>query len=166
MLSNALVEAINRQVRDEVYSAYLYLGMSAYCESINMPGFAHWMRTQFQEELGHALKLMEHLHDRGGRATLQSIEAPPAQWKNPLDVFQATLDHERKVTAKINELYSLATKENDYAAQSFLLWFVNEQVEEEKVASLIVEQLKVVGDRGGGILFLDKQLGKRTAEAE
>ncbi len=162
MLSKAMQDAINSQVKNELYSAYLYLSMSAYCEGINLPGFAHWMRIQFQEETSNALKLIAHVYDRGGKTVLQAIEQPPAEFKSPVDVFEKTLEHEKKVTATIHNLYGLAVKEADYAAQALLLWFVNEQVEEEKTAHQILEQIKMIPEKGGALLFIDKHLGSRA----
>jgi ferritin len=164
MLSQAMQDAINDQVKHEFYSAYLYLAMSAYCESVNLPGFAHWMRLQSQEELSHGLKLFDHVHERGGRARLHAIDQPPDDFRSPLDIFQKSLEHEQKVTGMIHRLYALAVKENDYAAQVLLQWFITEQVEEEKNAGQIVEQLKLIGDQGAAVLMLDRQLAARAAE--
>jgi len=161
MLNKGVQDAINEQIKNELYSAYLYLSMSAYCEAVNLPGFAHWMRLQSQEEVSHAMKYFEFINDRGGRVVLQAIDQPPIEFQSPLDVFQQTLEHERKVTAMIHRLYELAVKENDYATQAQLQWFITEQVEEEKRASEIVERLKMIGDQGPALLMLDRQLGER-----
>lgn len=164
MISRAIQDAMNEQIKNELYSAYLYLSMAAYCESINLKGFAHWMRVQYEEETEHAMKFFDFVNDRGGRVTLQAIPQPPTEFKSPLDVFEQTLEHERKVTAMINKIYDLAVKESDYASQALLQWFVTEQVEEEKSASEIVEKLKLAGDRGSALLYLDHELGERKAE--
>lgn len=161
MLSKALQEAINEQLKNELYSGYLYLSMSAYCEAINLPGFAHWMRLQSQEEVSHAMKFFDYLNDRDSHVVLQAIDQPPTDFKSPLDIFQRALEHEQKVTAMIHQLYELAVKENDYPTQVELQWFITEQVEEEKTASDIVEQLKMVGDHTPGLLMLDRQLAAR-----
>jgi len=166
VISKTIQDAMNEQIKNELYSAYLYLSMAAYCESINLKGFAHWLRVQNEEETTHAMKFFDFIHDRGGRVTLQAIAQPPTEFKSPLDVFEQTLEHERKVTAMINNIYALAIKENDYASQALLQWFVTEQVEEEKNATEIVEKLKMVGDRGSGLLYLDHELGERKAEEE
>lgn len=166
MLSKTIQDALNEQIKHELYSSHLYLSMSAYCESINLPGFAHWMRMQSEEERGHALKIFDYINDRGGRVTLLSIDQPPSEFESPLHVFEQALEHERKVTALINELYGLAHKENDYATQALLQWFVTEQVEEENTASQIVEELKMVGSQGTALFMLDRQLGSRMPEAE
>ena len=164
-LSQTLQNAINEQINAELFSAYLYLSMAAYCESINLGGFAHWMRLQNQEETGHAMKFFDFVIDRGGRVELKPIEQPPLEFDSPLRLMQQTLAHEQKVTGLINRLYALAVKEGDYAAQVMLQWFITEQVEEEKSATDIIEQLKTVGADGTGLLMIDAKLGARTANA-
>lgn len=161
MLSQTLQDAINEQINYELYSAYIYLAMAAYCDSITRPGFAHWMRVQAQEEVEHAMKFYTYVYDRGGKVALQAIGQPPADFRSELDVFEKTLAHERKVTARINDLYALAARENDYASQSFLQWFLDEQVQEERDASQIVEMLKMIGDSKNGLFMLDHELGER-----
>lgn len=165
MLSKPLEDAVNEQINKELYSAYLYLSMSTYCESVNLAGFAHWMRVQAQEELGHAMKLFDYVNERGGRVVLKAIEQPPPVWKSPLEMFQEVLKHERKVTGLINQLHALAVKERDDAAQTELQWFVTEQVEEEENAGAVVAKLKTVGDQGAPLLALDKELGARRPPA-
>ena len=164
MLSEALQKAINDQIKNELDSAYLYLAMSAYFEGAHLPGGARWMRLQSREETSHAMKLFDYVLERGGRVVLQAIEQPPATFASMLDVFQQALVHERKVTGMIHRLYDLATNERDYATQVMLQWFVQEQVEEEKSAGDIVEQLKMIGDQPAALLFFDRQLGAREAE--
>ena len=161
MLSKVVQDTINEQIKNELYSAYLYLSMSAHCEAANLHGCAHWMRVQSQEEVSHAMKFFEFVFDRGGRVVLQAIDQPPVDFKSPLDLFQQTLQHEQKVTGMINHIYDLASKENDYATQTFVQWFITEQVEEEKNASQILEQLKVIGDQPAALFMLDSYLGKR-----
>jgi ferritin len=163
MLSKTMEKALNDQIQKEYYSSYLYLAMAAYCEANNLPGSAVWMRVQSKEELSHAMKLYDHVVDRGGRVTLQAIAQPPAEYKSALDVFEKVLEHEQHVTASIHALYALALKENDYPAQIALQWFVNEQVEEEKSAGLVVDQLKMVGESKTSLLMLDRHLAKRAA---
>lgn len=163
MLSQAMQEALNAQISAEISSAYLYLSMAAYCAASNRPGCAHWMRVQWQEELGHALKLFDHIHDRGGRAILKAIPQPATEFTSLLDVFRQVLDHERDVTARIHRLYETAVKENDYPAQVMLQWFITEQVEEEKTAAEVLEQLKLIGDQGPAVIMLDHHLGMRKA---
>jgi ferritin len=161
MLSKSIQDALNEQIKHEFYSSYLYLSMAAYFESADWPGFATWVRVQSEEESTHAKKFFQYVTDRGGRVVLGAIDAPPAEFKNTADVFQQVLAHEQKVTALIDKLYALAVSEKDYASQSFLLWFIDEQVEEEKNASLICEQLKRIGESTGSLFALDHQLGKR-----
>jgi ferritin len=161
MLSATLEKAINDQIKNELYSAYLYLSMSAYLEANNLPGSARWMRLQYEEEVSHAMKLFDYVHDRGGRVVLQAIDQPAAEFGSLLDVFQKALEHEQKVTGMINSIYDLAVRENDYPTQIEMQWFITEQVEEEKNASDIVDQLKMVGDHGPSLIMLDRHLGAR-----
>lgn len=161
MLSKNLSDEMNTQIKLELYSAYLYLSMAAHFEAANLPGFAHWMENQAKEEQEHALKFFEHINDRGGRVVLQAIEQPPVEFKSPLAIFEQVLEHEKSVTARINLLYSIAVKDNDYASQSFLKWFIDEQVEEEKNATHIVERLKMVKDSVAPLFMLDSMLAGR-----
>ncbi|MGZ6315744.1 MAG: ferritin [Anaerolineales bacterium] len=163
MISKTLQEAFNAQINRELYSSYLYLSMAAYFENKNLPGFAKWMHVQEGEERAHAMRLYQFLVDRGGRVMLEAIAAPDTEWKTSLDLFKQVAEHEAQVTASITELYELALKEKDYAAQMALQWFVTEQVEEEKNAGEIVQQLELVEARGTAVLMLDHQLGKRGA---
>ena len=166
MLNKTVQDAINEQIKHEFYSAYLYLSMSAYCETINLPGFAHWMRVQYQEELAHALKFFDFVNDREGSVELQAIEQPPSEFQSPLDVFQRSLEHERKVSGLIHRLYEVALKEKDYPTQTLLQWFITEQVEEEKSASQVVEQLKLIANDGAALLLLDRELAARGTAPE
>ncbi len=162
MLTKAVLEAINDQIRIEFSSAYAYLAMSAHCESENLPGFAKWLRIQWEEEIGHAMKFFAYVHERNGSVTLQAIEKPAGKWKSPAEVFEHVLSHEQKVTASIHKLFEVATKEKDYATQVLLQWFIKEQVEEEKTATEIVELMKLAGTSGPSLLMLDHQLGSRS----
>ena len=161
MIGKKLEKAINSQINAELYSSYLYLSMSSYFSSINLGGFAGWMKAQAQEELMHAIKFYDYLIERGGTITLTTIKAPPEKWDSPLAVFQNVFAHEQKVTGLIDDLVDLAIAENDHAATAFLQWYVTEQVEEESSADEIVQKLKLVGDQGSGLLMLDQQLGQR-----
>jgi ferritin len=163
MLSQAMEKALNDQVNAEMYSAYLYLSMNAYFKSVNLDGFATWMYCQAQEEMIHAMKIYDFVNSRGGRVSLQAIDAPPASWDSPLAVFEATLNHEKKVTALINGLVDIAVEEKDHATNAFLQWFVTEQVEEEESADGVLQQLKLLGDAGGGLFMLDREMGGRQA---
>ena len=161
MLKKKMEKALNAQVNAELYSAYLYLSMSSYFQSKNLPGFANWMLVQAREEVSHGMKIYDYIVERGSRATLAAIEDPKKEWKSPLDAFQDTLAHEQKVTDLINGLVDLAIAENDHATGSFLRWFVDEQVEEEANAGGLVEQMKLVGDAPGALFMMDRELGRR-----
>lgn len=161
MISNKLQEAMNDQIQAELYSAYLYLAMSTYCESQNWKGFAHWLKAQHDEETSHAGKLMEHLLDRGGKVQLKTLEAPPVDFGAPVSVFEQVLSHEKHVTDRIHKLYETALAEKDYAAQILLQWFITEQVEEEATASAILEKLRIIPEKSGALFYMDKELGKR-----
>ncbi|WP_317137432.1 ferritin [Methanochimaera problematica] len=157
-------KALNEQVKWELYSSYLYLSMSSWYESKGLRGFANWEYVQAQEEKDHAMKIYKYVISRGGRMLLQPIEAPPTEWKSPLDAFEVSLKHEVKVTSLINDLVNLAQKEKDHATINMLQWFVDEQIEEEGDAGQIVDQLKMIEkDGGSGMLYmLDKELGARV----
>jgi len=160
-ISKTMQDAINAQIKNEIFSAYLYLSMAAYFESLNMPGSAKWMRAQHDEEQAHALKLFDFVNGRGGRVTLQAIDQPQAEWKSPLAAWENVLAHEQKVTALIHKLYEQAVAEKDYATQTMLAWFIDEQVEEEKSATLMVERFKQAGDHPTTLLLLDGHFTKR-----
>ncbi|MGB3683155.1 MAG: ferritin [Rubrobacteraceae bacterium] len=164
MLGELVQDAMNEQIKNEFYSSYQYLSMAAYCESENLPGFASWMRAQSQEEREHALKFYDFVQDRGGRVVLQAIDRPVVEFESPLGVFEQALGQEQRVTAMINDLYGLAARENDYASQAFLQWFVTEQVEEEKSVGDVVETLKMVGDKSEALFLLDRELGNRKSD--
>ena len=166
MLNQAVQDAMNEQIGNELFSAYQYLSMAAYCESENLPGFAHWMRAQAQEETVHAMKFYDFILERNGRVVLGAIDGPLVEFGSPLEVFQSALEHERKVTGMINDLYGLAARENDYASQTFLQWFVTEQVEEEKNAGDVVETLRMIGDGTEALFLLDRELGQRPSESD
>jgi ferritin len=161
-LSKTMQDAMNEHLNQEFYASYLYLSMSAYCESISLPGFAHWLRVQSQEEYSHAMKLFDFINNREGRVVLHPIAQPTIEFNSALDVMQQTLDHERHVTQPINRLYDTAGQEEDYATQVHLQWFISEQVEEEKTASNLVEHLKLIGNQGDALLLLDREMATRT----
>lgn len=161
MLSKNLQNAINNQIHSEIYSSYLYMAMAAYADSKNFKGIAKWFKVQANEEWMHAMKFYDFMVDRGATVIFKAIEQPPADFKSILHAFEATLEHEKKVTASINKLYELAMKENDYPTQVMLHWFIDEQVEEEANASEIIEKIKLIGEKSGSILWLDHELGKR-----
>lgn len=162
MLDKEMEDALNGQINAEMYSAYLYLAMSAYFQSISLTGFSSWMRVQAQEEMVHAMKFYDFINERGGRVALKPIDAPQAEWESPLAAFEGAYSHEQKVTGLINELVELALKKRDHATNIFLQWFVSEQVEEEDSANEVVEKIKLVGEAQGGLFMLDRELGQRT----
>jgi len=162
MISKKMEKALNGQINAELYSAYLYLSMEAYFRSLNLNGFANWMRVQTQEEIFHVTKMYNFIDERGGRITLKAIEGPPTEWDSPLAVFEAAYAHEQKVSGLINDLVNLAIEEKDHATNTFLQWFVNEQVEEESSADDVVQQLKMMKDAPGGMFMLDRELGQRV----
>ncbi len=162
MLNLKIQDAFNEQINAELYSSYLYLSMSAYFDSQTLPGMANWMRIQAQEELTHAMKFVDFVNERDGRVLLKGIEGPKIEWASPLDVFEETLAHERKVTGLINELVNLSLDERDHASTSFLQWFVTEQVEEESNAKTLVDRLKLAGNHPVALYMLDGQLSLRT----
>lgn len=161
MISKKMEEAINRQINEEMYSAYLYLSMAAYFAELNLMGFHHWLFVQYHEELEHAEKFYKYLIERGGKVSLLAIKEPDRTWKSPKEAFEAVLKHEQHITGKINELVDLAEAEKDRATFAMLQWFVNEQVEEEAHAQEIVAKLEMIGDHKQGLLMLDHELAQR-----
>lgn len=161
MPSEKMQKALNAQIRKEYYSAYLYMSMAAWFENEGLDGFANWMRIQTQEELAHGTIFFNYLCERGARVRLEAIDAPPSDFDSPLDIFEKSLEHERTVTASINELMDLAIDDRDHASASMLKWFVDEQVEEEASADDIRGKLERVGD-GGGLYMLDQKLAARV----
>ena len=163
-ISKKMQAAINEQINAELFSAYLYLSMSAYFESLNLGGFARWLRVQFEEEQVHALKFYDYLLERGGEVELKAISSPTAKWASPLDAFKEVQAHEQKVTSLIHKLYETAMEDKDYASQVLLQWYINEQVEEEKNAAEVVINLERIEARDTAVLMLDHRLGKREDE--
>jgi ferritin len=160
-MKDAVREAMEEQIRHEFSAAYLYLLMAGSLEAANLPGFARWMRAQAAEEQTHALKFFDFLLDRGEPVRLRAIEEPAHDFHSPLDTFEQALEHEKRVTSHIHDLYDLAVSESDYPAQVLLNWFVSEQVEEEKSATEIVERLRMADEDTAALLMLDKELGER-----
>jgi len=160
-MDKKLVSAFNDQINRELYSAYLYLAMAAYCETVNMGGFAHWLRVQYKEETSHAMKMFGFLVDRGQRVSLDKIDRPQSDFSNVQEIFAETLKHEKKVTLWIGQLYDQAVKLNDTAAAIFLQWFVTEQVEEEKNATQILDTIKLIKPESAQIIMLDRELARR-----
>jgi len=162
MLSKKMDKALNDQTNAELYSSYLYLSMSAYFQSINLPGFANWMRVQALEELMHGMKIYDYINERGGHVSLKAIDDPAVEWASPLAAFKNVYSHELKVTGLINQLVNIAIAEKDHATNAFLQWFVTEQVEEEASADEVLKKLELVGKDGGGLLMLDQELAQRA----
>lgn len=162
MLSETMQEALNTQLNKELFSAYLYLSMSAYSTYSGLKGFANWFMVQYQEEMVHAMKLYTYINDQGGQVKLRAIEQPATEFESPRDMFEKTLAHEKFITRSINELVDLAIAEKDHATNIFLQWFVTEQIEEEGNDNEIIARLKLVGEDGNGLLMLDKELAARV----
>ena len=161
MLSDTMWKALNEQVKWEMESSYLYLGMAAYLNDQKLPGFAHWMRKQAGEEVDHAKKIYKFIEERGNRVELLPIPAPPKSWDGVKHVIEQSLLHEQKVTSLINRLVDIAAAEKDHATSVFLQWFVSEQVEEEDTFRGVLDQLEFVKPGCSAMLFLDRQMAKR-----
>jgi len=162
MIDKKMEDAINEQINWEIYSSYLYLSMAAYFDSINLKGCSGWMRIQAMEELTHVKRFYDFLTARGGRAVMSAIQGPPTEWDSPLALFEDGLDHERVVTGRINDLVNLAQELRDHASNSFLQWFVNEQVEEEESFDDAIQSLKLNKNNPGGLFLIDKELAARA----
>jgi ferritin len=161
VLSERMADSLNEQINKEIYSAYLYLSMSAYSTFIGMKGFANWFLVQYQEEMMHAMKIYDYINDQGGQVKLLAVKKPPTEFGSPLEMFEKTLEHEKFVTKCINDLVDLAIKGNDHASNIFLQWFVTEQIEEEANDNEIISKLKLVGEDGKGLFMIDKELAAR-----
>ena len=161
-MNKKVEDAINKQINAEIYSAYLYLAMAAYFDGEGLEGFSNWMKIQAQEEMTHAMKFYRYVFERGGKVVMDAIEKPNGEYGSSLEVFEEVLKHEQLVTSLINGLYELAVDEKDYAFQSMLKWFIDEQVEEEGNAQQIIDQVKLAGEKGPGLFMFDKELGART----
>ncbi|MDY0391188.1 ferritin [Desulfobulbus oligotrophicus] len=161
-MNEKILNAINKQINAEMYSAYLYLSMEAHFQSIGLLGFATWMRAQAQEEMMHAMKFYDYVYERGGTVTLEAIDKPEATWDTPLAVFEAVLAHEKHVTSLINDLVELAINERDHASNIFLQWYVTEQVEEEASVNEVIDKLKLIEGTRSGLFMVDAELGKRV----
>jgi len=160
MLKKTVLKALNDQINAEFFSAYMYLGMSAWCEGRNLPGFAGWMRKQFEEEQKHALKIFDYVLEQNEAVQLAAISQPPAVYKSLQEIWEETYAHEQHVTSLIHKVYALAQKEQDFATQGLMQWYVNEQVEEEQQAGSILEQVKMVGTNSSAVFFLDRHVSK------
>ena len=163
MIKENIEKALNQQLNQELYAFYVYLSMSAYFESMNLNGFANWMRFQAEEEKNHGLKFYDYILQANGRIDLKQIDAPKKSWKSVQEVFEDTYNHEKKVTESIYDIVDLSISERDHATHNFLQWFVREQVEEEATALKILEKIKLIGDNQGALFILDREMGSRTA---
>ncbi len=163
MLSEKMQKALNDQMNFEIHSGYIYAAMAAYLESVDLGGFASWMSSQAAEEMEHAMRFYKFIHDRGGRVIFDAIPAPPVEWQSLKVVFEAALEHERVVTGKIHELVDLAVELRDHATQSFLKWFVDEQVEEEATADQWIKMIEMSDCQPAGLMMLDREAGGRTS---
>jgi ferritin len=161
-MKQSVMDGLSEQIRNELYSGYLYIAMSAHFDVENFKGFSHWMRLQAQEEMEHAIRLFDYVARVRGRVTLKTIDAPPPAFGSPLEIFKKALEHEREVTRQITDLYELARKERDYATELELQWFIQEQVQEEDNAATAVDQLELAGDSKAALLMLDGQFGTRA----
>lgn len=166
MIGEKMERALNDQLQEELGSAYLYLAMAAYFHDHGLEGMAHWMHVQVEEEFGHAMRIFHHLVERGGRVRLQALPEPRFSWDSPVAAWKAAYEHERYISGRIHNLVELARAEKDHPAEVMLQWFVAEQVEEEDQTSRIAEKLERLGDSPRGLLWLDRELGKREKEEE
>ncbi|MEI8388430.1 MAG: ferritin [bacterium] len=162
MLISRIEKELNKQLNKEFFSAYLYMSMSAYFQSVDLLGFANWMNIQAKEEMLHAEKFYNFIQERNGKVVLEQIEKPQTDWASPLAAFENSLEHELFITASINELVDAALEEKDHATNIFLQWFVTEQIEEESNSTEIIRKLKLMKDAPGGMYMLDKELAART----
>lgn len=161
MLDPKMHDALNDQINAEMFSAYLYLAMSAWCESINLQGSAIWFMSQAQEEMIHAMKFYNFILERGGEVELKPIEKPQKEWKTVMEAFEAAFEHEKYITGRINNLVNLAIELKDHASNQMLQWYVAEQVEEEDNVTTVIQKLKLVEATPGGLYMIDKELGLR-----
>ena len=165
MINKKVFDAMSEQIKNELESAYIYLSMVGYFHSRNLDGMAHWMRVQVHEETIHAMKLFDHLTNRGASVALPDLKQLKTMWKNPMEAWKDAYAHEQFITAKIHNLLKIVRKENDYTAEPLLAWFVNEQIEEENNTDKICRQLEMIGDSKEGLFMLDRELGTRVYPA-
>jgi len=165
MIGERLKNAINEQIKNELESYYIYLSMAAWLHSKSLDGMGHYMRCQAHEEMIHAMKLFNHVIDRGGEVVLQDLKQLKTQWSSPLEVFQDAYAHEKFISGKINDLTAIAREERDYTSEPILAWFSEEQIEEEATASKVAAELEMVGEDKSGLLMLDRELGGRVYPA-
>lgn len=162
MISKDLQKELIEQLNKEYHSAYLYLGMSAYCSKEGFNGAANWFLTQYQEEVAHGMKMFKYLEDQNVPIKLPAIKEVKVEYKSLLDVFRKSLSHEQYMTKNLNNLSDLAMKDKDHATYSLLQWYVTEQVEEESTVGEIIDHIKLVGENGYGLYTIDKELAGRS----
>jgi len=162
MISKNLQKEIVEQLNKEFHSAYIYLGMSAYCSQEGFNGASSWFLVQYQEEVAHGMKMFKYLEDQNAEITLPEIKGVKVKYKSLLDVFKKSLAHEQTMTKNLNNLSDIAMKEKDHATYNLLQWYVTEQVEEEATVSEIIDHITLVGDSGYGLYTIDKELAART----
>ena len=162
MLSQRMQEALNEQMKWEFYSEFLYVAMAGYFKSRSLDGFANWMMMQAQEEHAHAIMFFDYIDEAGGRIDVRAFEQMENEYASVTDVFRETVEHEKAVTARINDLMELALEEKDYATVGFLDWFVKEQVEEVATPQKILDQLEMVQEKGHALMMMDRELGQRV----
>lgn len=165
-LTKEMEAALNKQINEELYSAYLYQSMAAHFETENLEGMATWMEMQAQEEMSHAKKLYAYVNERGGKVILTAIAAPKTDWASPLNAFEEALEHEQHITGCIYKLFDLAVEQKDHMTNVFLNWFITEQAEEESSVQKIIDNLKMIKDSKNGLFMMDRELGKRTLQPE
>lgn len=161
-METAILQSMNKQINAELYSSYLYLSMAAWANKKGYKGIANWLQVQAKEEHAHALKFYTYIEERKECPELYAIDKPENSWNGITHLFESVYEHELKVTALINNLYSLALDGKDHATSSFLQWFVNEQVEEEAAVCSIIDEIKLAGEKGPGIYMIDKELAQRV----
>lgn len=165
MIKDKIVDSLNAQINLEYHSSYTYLAMSKYFLEQNLNGFATWMRVQAQEELMHAMKIFDFIDERDGTISFADIKKPRQEWDTPLNAFEDALQNEQAVSESIYDLVDLSLSERDHATNTFLQWFVSEQVEEESTIKEVIDTLKLVGNDGNGLFLLDRDLGQRMFAA-
>ena len=161
-MNSKVVKSLNEQINFELYSAYIYMSMSAYLKALNLPGFAHWMEIQTKEELAHTLKIYNYLIERGGEVSFHAIKEPPQKWESPMAAFKHAHEHEQIVTSRIEKIVDLALKEKDHTTNIQMQWFLNEQIEEEANVLGIYQQLKMANNAPQVLLMMDRELAQRV----
>lgn len=162
MIKEKMENALNEQINRELYSSYLYLSMCAYAQKLGLPGVANWMKVQAKEELTHANKFFDYIIERNGKVELKAIDSVPSDFGSVIETFENVLKHEEYISDSINKLVDIAIEISDHATRSMLMWYVDEQVEEEANVSTILDQLKIVEGKGQGLYLIDKELATRV----